>query len=111
MKLPLLSLDLRDAPVASGTNYVDVIDVHERTVARIFSIDSSYDHAGEMVDRINHWPAAIAALRRLAIIPTMAPGIQQVVHDGFRCLVCRSTLKFGAAEIHSNDCPLKGTAS
>lgn len=50
------------------------------------------------------------ALRKLAIIPTMADGRQnEVVHDGWRCRVCRSTFKLGEQEIHSDDCPLKGT--
>lgn len=110
MKLPPLSLDLRDAPVASGTNYVDVIDVHERTVARVFSIDSNYDHAGEMVDRINKYPSAIFELRRLAILPTQARGIQgRVVHDGHLCRVCHGTWKMSQPEFHATTCPLKGT--
>ncbi len=113
MKLPPLTLDLRKAALNAGADndHINVIvpDEGDHVIARINSVCGSYDHAGEMVDRINHYPRAIDALRALAIIPTMKQGIQQVVHDGWRCRVCKSTFEIGAQEIHSTDCPLKGS--
>lgn len=108
--LPLLTLDLTRAKLELKNNFVEVVDQHERTVAHIFAVDGDYDHAGIILDRLNGYSETIDALRKLAIIPTMMHGVQNlVVHDGFRCRVCRSTFKIGAQEIHANDCPLKGT--
>lgn len=52
---------------------------------------------------------AVAALRSLAIIPTMAPGVQQVVHNGHRCRVCATSWRTGQPEHHMDWCALKGT--
>lgn len=61
---------------------------------------------GIKADRIE---ALTIALRKLAIIPTMAPGVQQVVHDGHRCRVCAATWSNNKPEHHADDCALKGT--
>jgi hypothetical protein len=62
-----------------------------------------------MVDRINKYPAVVNALRALAIVPTMKPGIQAVVHDGHRCRVCATKWSMGKPEQHQDWCALKGT--
>lgn len=53
--------------------------------------------------------ATVKALRALAIIPTMAPGVQAVVHDGHRCRVCATTWRLRQPEHHMDWCALKGT--
>lgn len=111
MKLPPLSLDLRKSALEASGDYVFVIvpSDGDHVIARINSVAGSYDHAGEMVDRINNWPSAITELRRLAILPTQARGIQKVVHDGHMCRVCHGTWKLDKPEFHATTCPLKGT--
>lgn len=53
--------------------------------------------------------ATVTALRKLAIIPTMATGIRGVVHNGHRCRVCAKTWSLTETETHADWCVLKGT--
>lgn len=107
--LPAVTLDLRKAALNRGADHVEMIDKHERTVARIYMIEGDFDHAGIMVDRINHFARTVEALRILAIIPTMATGVRHVVHDGHRCRLCASTWDLSKPEKHQDWCALKGT--
>lgn len=52
---------------------------------------------------------AIPALRALAIVPTMASGVREVVHDGHRCRVCATKWTLKQSEKHQDWCALKGT--
>lgn len=54
---------------------------------------------------------AVNALRALAIVPTMKPGIRAVIHDGHRCRVCATTWPDKKPEQHQDWCALKGTES
>lgn len=106
--LPPLSLDLRNETLARQPwPSVDVIYPDKTVVGRISMLNQSYDHAGEIVDRCNAYPTAIKALRALAIVPTMKPGVREVVHDGHRCRVCAST--WDEPEKHQDWCALKGS--
>lgn len=112
--LPPVSLDLRRATLeaTAGENYVNIIvddATGQSVIARVFSIAGSYDHAGIVVDRLNAYPATVKALRELAIVPTMKPGIRAVIHDGHRCRVCATTWDMGKPEQHQSWCALKGT--
>lgn len=109
MKLPLLFLDLREGPL-ENVEGINMIDENKNILLNVKIHNGSYDHAGELLDRINHWPSAIVELRRLAILPTQAHGIQnRVLHDGNRCRVCHGTWKLDRPEFHATTCPLKGT--
>lgn len=59
----------------------------------------------DMDERVS---ALTIALRALAIVPTMKPGVREVVHDGHRCRVCASTWGMGEPEKHQGWCALKG---
>lgn len=60
----------------------------------------------DMDERVS---ALTIALRALAIVPTMMPGVRQVVHDGHRCRVCASRWELQESEQHQDWCALKGT--
>lgn len=53
--------------------------------------------------------SVVSSLRALAIIPTMAPGVQKVVLNGHRCRVCATVWRLSQPEHHADWCTLKGT--
>jgi hypothetical protein len=110
VKIPTLLLDMRRETLEAGGDYLNMIDGADNVIARVNSICGSYDHAGEILDRINKYPAIVGALRALAIVDTQAPGQARVVHDGHRCRVCASVWKLSQPEQHQDWCALKGTA-